>query len=544
LAWSIHQWWDAAEDLTSSMSSSSSSSFNLSESPPPAGITPGAGGKKKKGKKSATATGSSSSAPPFSWPNNTSGYRGGSSNSSFEGLATLQEFIASSLRTKEGVMIKRATALLIFVLGYGYSSVFVNYSWTLAEQFAHPSIIQKARTPQGTIVKVDDYREAYWWLRDNTSEDSRIMAWWDYGYQIAGIANRTTIADGNTWNHEHIALLGKALTTNVDEGYEIARHWADYILIWGGGGGDDLAKSPHLARIANSVYRDHCPDDPTCRAFGMVDRNGTPSPMMRRSLLYTLHSSGLKDGVLASPEQFTEVYRSKYNRVRIWKIVGVSEESKAWVADPANRKCDVAGSWFCPGQYPPGLNDILKRKTDFAQLEDFNAGRTDEEYTKQYFKDLNDPEAARRKILEKEARERALNPPGQPALDKKQQQHQKKAGLPESGVGGDDGEQKPVSKEEQQRRAELLYSVFENNQQSTLMWEFIQAGNVKAIKVLLESEPWWAFLRSADGRGPMWWAFELRNDEIVRLLMSLGVPHNDRDKEGLTPADLQPGINF
>ena len=31
---------------------------------------------------------------------------------------------------------------------------------------------------------------------------------WDYGYQISGVANRTTIADGNTWNHEHIALLG------------------------------------------------------------------------------------------------------------------------------------------------------------------------------------------------------------------------------------------------------------------------------------------------------------------------------------------------
>ena len=66
------------------------------------------------------------------------------------------------------------------------------------------------------------------------------MAWWDYGYQITGIANRTTIADGNTWNHEHIALLGLALTTDVDEGYEIARHLADYVLIWGGGGGDDL----------------------------------------------------------------------------------------------------------------------------------------------------------------------------------------------------------------------------------------------------------------------------------------------------------------
>jgi dolichyl-diphosphooligosaccharide--protein glycosyltransferase len=117
---------------------------------------------------------------------------------------------------------------------------------------------------------VDDYREAYWWLRDNTPEDSRIMAWWDYGYQITGIANRTTIADGNTWNHEHIALLGKALTGTEEEGYQIARHLADYVLVWGGGGGDDLAKSPHLARIANSVYRDHCPGDVTCRAFGFV----------------------------------------------------------------------------------------------------------------------------------------------------------------------------------------------------------------------------------------------------------------------------------
>jgi asparagine N-glycosylation enzyme membrane subunit Stt3 len=42
-------------------------------------------------------------------------------------------------------------------------------------------------------------------------------AWWDYGYQIAGIANRTTIADGNTWNHEHIAFLGKCLVSPEKE---------------------------------------------------------------------------------------------------------------------------------------------------------------------------------------------------------------------------------------------------------------------------------------------------------------------------------------
>ena len=36
-----------------------------------------------------------------------------------------------------------------------------------------------------------------------------LMSWWDYGYQLNGIAERISIADGNTWNHEHIALLGE-----------------------------------------------------------------------------------------------------------------------------------------------------------------------------------------------------------------------------------------------------------------------------------------------------------------------------------------------
>lgn len=137
----------------------------------------------------------------------------------------------------------------------------------IAKTISHPTIIQKAQTRQGETVVIDDYREAYHWLRDNTPEDARVMAWWDYGYQITGIGNRTTLADGNTWNHEHIALLGRTLTAPEKEAHRIARHLADYVLVWAGGGGDDLAKSPHLRRIANSVYRGLC-REPTCRDFG------------------------------------------------------------------------------------------------------------------------------------------------------------------------------------------------------------------------------------------------------------------------------------
>ena len=124
----------------------------------------------------------------------------------------------------------------------------------MAEGSSRPQIMFKATYSNGQTVMVDDYREAYWWLRDKTPEDARVMAWWDYGYQITGIANRTSVADGNTWNHEHIATLGRILTAPQEEAHSYARHLADYVLVWAGGGGDDLAKSPHLARIGNAAF--------------------------------------------------------------------------------------------------------------------------------------------------------------------------------------------------------------------------------------------------------------------------------------------------
>ena len=238
----------------------------------------------------------------------------------------------------------------------------------------------------GKSIIIDDYREAYFWIRDKTPEDARIMAWWDYGYQIAGIANRTTIADGNTWNHEHIATLGKCLASEESAAHAIVKHLADFVLVWTGGGGDDLAKSPHMARIGNSVYRDICPGDPTCRQFGFYDRHGTPTPMMEKSLLYKLVGHNQKPGVFVNETLFREVYTSKYNKVRVYKVRGVSRKSRKWVANPKNRVCDAPGSWYCTGQYPPALDALIASRRSFKQLEDFNTkrGKEDDEYTQKH----------------------------------------------------------------------------------------------------------------------------------------------------------------
>jgi dolichyl-diphosphooligosaccharide--protein glycosyltransferase len=443
-------------------------------------------------------------------------------------FSNLIKAVTAALASKEGVLVKRTVAVLTVVLAYVMGVTFTSYSWKLSGDLSHPSIIFRARTRAGNIIKIDDYREAYWWLRDNTPLDSRIVAWWDYGYQITAIANRTTIADGNTWNHEHIALLGKCLTTDLIEGHEIARQLGDYLLLWGGGGGDDLAKSPHLARIANSVYRDHCPEaDPTCRSFGFIDRQGTPSPMMQRSLLYQLHGHGLKPTVFVSPKLFTPVFNSKYGKVRIFKIENVDMESKKWAADPANRKCDAPGSWYCPGQYPPGLSKILSRKKDFAQLEDFNSKVVDEEYQRKYFEALRDPEAAARQAMQNEAAKNA------------NKQVPKNYKMKTVSVGSD-GEvvPEPAFTRPDKDTIDRVYNDWQDTDATTAMWSLISQNRLTELQDWLLREPAAAYMRSKDGRGPMWWAYESRNDEVVKLLKKLGLPDTDKDANGRAPSEL------
>lgn len=51
----------------------------------------------------------------------------------------------------------------------------------------------------------------------NTADDAKVMAWWDYGYQMSSMANRTTILDNNTWNNTHIATVGRAMASSEED---------------------------------------------------------------------------------------------------------------------------------------------------------------------------------------------------------------------------------------------------------------------------------------------------------------------------------------
>jgi dolichyl-diphosphooligosaccharide--protein glycosyltransferase len=88
-------------------------------------------------------------------------------------------------RSKRNLLLPVVLAVRLSIAGYAvkYSvpkaKNFFETSHSIAKSISHPTIITKGRTRDGNVIIVDDYREAYFWLRDNTPEDARIMAWWD-----------------------------------------------------------------------------------------------------------------------------------------------------------------------------------------------------------------------------------------------------------------------------------------------------------------------------------------------------------------------------
>lgn len=163
-------------------------------------------------------------------------------------------------------------AVLSFIMLATYT---MHCTWVTSEAYSSPSIVLSARAHDGSRIIFDDFREvsrkilgrtirnfssilcflqAYGWLKSNTPEDARVMSWWDYGYQITAMANRTVLVDNNTWNNTHISRVGQAMASGEEKALEIMRELdVDYVLVIFGGltgySSDDINKFLWMVRI-------------------------------------------------------------------------------------------------------------------------------------------------------------------------------------------------------------------------------------------------------------------------------------------------------
>lgn len=177
--------------------------------------------------------------------------------------------------------------LCILILLYGFHCL-----WVASTAYSSPSIVFAWYQNDGTRVIVDDFREAYSWLRHNTDVNARVMSWWDYGYQITAVANRTVIVDNNTWNNSHIATVGTAMSSTEEDAWPILQYLGvDYILVLFGGlsgySGDDINKFLWMVRIGGGVF-------PRIKEADYLSRQGyytvdsTAGPAFLNSLMYKM----------------------------------------------------------------------------------------------------------------------------------------------------------------------------------------------------------------------------------------------------------------
>uniref|UniRef100_A0A3Q1G4F1 dolichyl-diphosphooligosaccharide--protein glycotransferase n=1 Tax=Acanthochromis polyacanthus TaxID=80966 RepID=A0A3Q1G4F1_9TELE len=128
----------------------------------------------------------------------------------YDKAGKVRKHVSEQEKAEEGLgpNIKSIVTMLMLMLLMMFA---VHCTWVTSNAYSSPSVVLASYNHDGSRNILDDFREAYYWLRQNTDEHARVMSWWDYGYQIAGMANRTTLVDNNTWNNSHIALVSTAL---------------------------------------------------------------------------------------------------------------------------------------------------------------------------------------------------------------------------------------------------------------------------------------------------------------------------------------------
>ena len=115
-------------------------------------------------------------------------------------------------------------------------------------------------------IATNDWLDTLDWIKNNTPEDAIVAAWWDYGYWLSTMAERTTLADNFTVSTIVIVDLARIYLDNPDSAWSrLVELEADYVLVfvagerlgldsdeplYGLGGGGDESKKHWLVKIA------------------------------------------------------------------------------------------------------------------------------------------------------------------------------------------------------------------------------------------------------------------------------------------------------
>ena len=91
--------------------------------------------------------------------------------------------------------------------------------------------------------------------------------------------------------------------------------------------------------------------------------------------------------------------------------------------------------------------------------------------------------------------------------------------------------------------AALAEPEFADSAPLTTMWQAISVGNTdQLIDVLVQAHEY-GLQRAADGRGPLFWAYEFKCVDALALLTHVGADEEAEDLDGKRPREFFPGTS-
>ena len=115
------------------------------------------------------------------------------------------------------------TLLIISLLPFTFEN---SYSALLV-----PSTILNGGTHYS--IATDDWKSTLNWINQNTPKDSVIGSWWDYGYWIQTLGNRTTLSDNSTLFDSVIKKTAEILFMNESDAWnKLQENGVDYFVIF------------------------------------------------------------------------------------------------------------------------------------------------------------------------------------------------------------------------------------------------------------------------------------------------------------------------
>jgi len=204
-----------------------------------------------------------------------------------------------------------------------------------------PTMIVSASS--GYATEIPDWMETLAWMRDNLPQDAIVGCWWDYGYWINVMANKSVIDDNSTTNGTQIKLVAQAFLNNETYALDVFKAMkVDYVVVyepwtivsqnpllalppWTTIG--DFEKSTAMMAIAGYDSSDYIQGVPLSTGQGTINYPLPAGPKASNTTLYQLLFYPFIDGYkstlqinITAPQYFQLVYSSSNLWVLVYKI--------------------------------------------------------------------------------------------------------------------------------------------------------------------------------------------------------------------------------